>query len=546
MGIRFQFVTVLFILLHALPLPAYQIATADPLATQVGANILDQGGNACDAAIATALALAVTYPQAGNLGGGGFALVFLPQGPQFIDFREQAPRMSTSTMFLDREGNPVPGMSLEGGAASGVPGTPAGLEELHRMCGTLPWSTLVAPAISLAKDGFPISRGLAEDFRESWPLLSKFEASARTFGKDGGPLEEGTLLVQPLLSQTLTAIRNGGASAFYSGPISASIVKETKRHGGILSLEDLASYRVILRQPEHFTFRGYDIYSAPLPSSGGLCLRRILQSMEWMAPQAHNQNPEPYWRLFIRACQLAYRDRARFMGDRDFVEVPLDALRDRDRFLDELLSLDPMKAHPWDCFSDQVIPVESPDTTHLSILDDSGLAVSMTTTLNGTFGSGVMTAGFLLNNEMDDFSVKPGTPNLYGLVGGRANAVEPGKRPLSSMSPTIVATGSRVHYVVGTPGGSRIITTVAQILLHLLDGGMELSEAIKAPRIHHQGLPDQVELEEGISNLLEKSMTMAGYRILTGDTWCNAQAVSSDGEAASDPRGYGLALSRKP
>jgi gamma-glutamyltranspeptidase/glutathione hydrolase len=474
------------------------VVTAQHLATRVGVDVLKDGGNAVDAAVAVAYTLAVVYPAAGNLGGGGFMTLQLADGRKtFIDFREKAPLAARADMFLDPAGEVVKGASTIGHRAVAVPGTVAGLELARSRYGTLPRAALVAPAIRLAQDGFVLDAGDADMFRAAAAALRQDPASAAIFLPQGAPPVAGDRLVQGHLATTLQQISDRGADGFYKGAVGAAIVAASQRGGGILTQADLDQYSARELLPVECSYRGYGVVSAPPPSSGGVVLCEMLNILEgwplhdlgWGAAQTvHYQ---------IEAMRHAYADRNHWLGDPDFVRNPLAHLLDKAYAARLRAAIDPQRAG----LSQQVRPGEAAhegsNTTHFSIVDRSGNAVAVTYTLNEWFGAKVTAAstGVLLNNEMDDFTVKAGVPNSFGLVQGQANAIEPGKRPLSSMSPTILTRDGKPVLVLGTPGGSRIISAVLQTIVNLVDHGMTLQEAVDAPRFHQQWLPETTQVE---------------------------------------------------
>lgn len=473
------------------------VVTAQHLATDVGIEVLKNGGNAVDAAVAVGYALAVVYPTAGNLGGGGFMTIRLKDGTTtFLDFRERAPLAATRTMYLDKDGNPVPGASTDTYLAVGVPGSVAGFEMAREKYGTKPRKELLAPAIKLASDGFVLEPGDIASFADGNDMLAKDEAAAKIFLKDGKPYELGATLVQADLAKSLAAISKGGTDAFYKGETADLIVKASQVNGGILAKEDFEQYKVRELEPVKCSYRGYDIVSSPPPSSGGLVICEILNVLEGYPISYLGYGSAEATRLMVEAMRHAFVDRNTALGDPDFVENPVEKLTSK-AYAEEIRArIDPYRAG----VSEALKPAgfgESTETTHYSIIDMDGNAVAVTYTLNGSFGTGKVAegTGILLNNEMDDFTVKPGVPNLYGLVQGEANAIEPRKSPLSSMSPTIVSRDGNPFMVIGSPGGSRIITITLEAIMNVIDHGMDLQEAINAPRIHHQWLPDKVYVE---------------------------------------------------
>ena len=530
------------------------VVTASPPATAVGAEILKRGGNAVDAAVAVGFALAVTYPQAGNLGGGGFMLLRLDSGEShFIDFRETAPLGASRDMYLDSLGAVIDGLSTLGAMAVGVPGTVAGLHKAHELYGSLPWRDLVEPAISLARDGFPVSEKLASSLRDLQPFKNRFPGLLQYMKTDGSPLAPGDTLRQMTLARTLQRIAAEGPEAFYRGTIAESIVEEMQMSGGVISKQDLAGYEARLREPLKGSYRGYEILSAPPPSSGGTVLLEVLNILEGYDLRGMGFMSDQTIHYMVEAERRGYADRARYLGDPAYTENPLSRLVSKKYAGDLRKSITPRATPSSDLSARPGTSREKEETTHYSIVDRDGAAVAVTYTLNDSFGSKLVVrgAGFLLNNEMDDFSIKPGHPNLYGLVGSEANAIEPGKRMLSSMAPTIVLRDGKTFLVLGTPGGATIITTIAQILIDMLDFDMNLEAAVSAPRFHHQWLPDCISVENGaFGTYLRGSLVEKGHRIEDrtapiGD----AQAIEVRGPAAcgmSDPRGGGAAGGVEP
>ncbi len=476
------------------------VGSTSELASQVGVEILRRGGNAIDAAVAVGFALAVVHPQAGNIGGGGLMLIRFADGRETaIDYREVAPRAATRDMFLDAAGSVVPERSLVGPLAAGVPGTVAGLAYVHHKYGRLPWAAVVNPAIDFAERGFEVSWALATSLEGSKDLLARFPESARLFTRNGRCYAAGDRLVQPELAGTLRLLRDRGADAFYRGAIADRIVAEMQRSGGLISREDLARYAAVERSPIHGSYRGYGLTAMPPISSGGVALIEALNMLEPYPIGALGHNSSRTIHLVVEAERRAFADRSEWLGDPGFVKVPVAGLISKEYAERLRATIDDRRATP----SAEVKPGspamgEASETTHYSVVDADGTAVATTTTLNGSYGNGqtVTGAGFLLNNEMDDFSAKPGVPNMFGLIGGTANAIEPGKRMLSSMAPTIVTKDGRTFLVVGSPGGSRIITTVLQVVMNVIDHHMSISEAVDAPRFHHQWLPDIIRLEK--------------------------------------------------
>jgi len=527
------------------------VVSSSPYASIVGARVLDQGGNAVDAAVATAFALAVTYPEAGNIGGGGFMLIHEANSGKdyFIDFREKAPIRAHRDMYLDRAGNVIQGLSVRGIKAVGVPGTVAGLYLAHRAFGVKKWKELIEPAISLAEDGFVVGR-YASRLKRLKGCLDEFPELSRFVYVNGLEITESDTLRQPELARTLRLIARDGPAAFYNGPIARMIVDEMKEQGGLITLEDLRRYKAKFRSPVYGKYRGYRIVSAPPPSSGGTILIEILNILEGY--QLSNYGPLSYRsiRLITEAERRAFYDRSRFLGDPDFVSNPVAYLTSRS-YADSLRrTILPDRATPsLDLGSGGGELMEHRNTTHFSVIDCEGNAVAVTITLNSSFGSKVLVsdAGFLLNNEMDDFSIKPGVPNIYGLIGNEANAIEPEKRMLSSMCPTFVFKGDSLFLILGSPGGSRIITTIAQIIINVVDYGMTLKEAISTKRFHHQWLPDKIFYEDGaIDEGVKKNLRSSGYLLQKLDGAIgevNAIEVSKNSViGVADPRGLGKAI----
>ena len=522
------------------------VASAAPAATAAGIEILAAGGNAADAAVAVALALAVVHPAAGNLGGGGFAVIRLGDEVTTLDFRETAPAAATRTMYLGEDGEPVRARSLVGPLAAGVPGSPAGLAELHRRFGRLDWARVVAPALRLARDGFVVTDRLAGELAGDAELLARFPESAAVWLPDGRPPRAGEIVQLPALAASLAAYAEQGPAAITTGPVAAAIETVSRQHGGILTAADLAAYRPVWREPVRFRAYGWDVASMPLPSSGGIILAQtfgLLGRLDWATRPRFGADR---LHLLVESWRRAYADRY-LLGDpattaATAAELLAPAWLDR-----RAASIDPYRATPSDEVSPYEPGAEPTDTTHLSVVDADGGAVSLTTTLNGRFGCGLLVpaAGFLLNNEMDDFAAAPGRPNLYGLVQGEANAVGPGKRMLSSMSPTLAWHGAEV-LALGSPGGSRIPTATAQVLLNLLVDGDPLQAAVDRPRIHHQWRPDRVDVEpDALSPETRVVLEARGYRFEVRTEMGEVHAVRrlADGtvEAAADPRGPGAA-----
>ncbi len=477
------------------------LASAAPIATKVGEQIFADGGNAFDAAVATAFALAVVHPQAGNIGGGGFALLRDGSGGTVtsLDFRETAPEAATDSMYLTADGTIDEEASLVGAKAVGVPGTVAGLWQLHKRFGSMEWEALVQPARALADTGFVIDDGLAESLAEYYPLLQHDSVTAATFFPNGRPPAPGERLVQPELARTLYLIATEGADEFYTGFVANLIDSSMQRRGGLITLEDLAGYKPVWREPIRFDFDSLTIYSMPPPSSGGIVIGQILSILEPYDMSLMSQVSPEYLHLFAEASRLAFADRSRYLGDPAFVSIPTGLL-DSEYVAMRRSMIEPGEAHNSEEIGPGTPPLpESESTTHLSVCDNQGNMVALTYTLNSSYGAQLMVAGggFLLNNEMNDFSVSPGVPDQFGLITGEANRIEPGKRMLSSMSPTLVLKGDEPVMALGSPGGSKIISTVAQGILNYSRFTMSLSALVEAPRVHHQWLPDMLYMEQG-------------------------------------------------
>lgn len=520
------------------------VASEQNLASQVGLDILKQGGNAVDAAVAIGFALAVVLPNAGNIGGGGFMVLHDAKTGKdvAIDFREVAPLAAHRNMYLDAKNNVIDGKSLFTHDAVGVPGTVAGLDYALKKWGTMSLAQVIAPSIKLAEQGFVISDVLARTLAQEKDTLGKWPASRAIFFKNSVPLQAGDVLVQKDLAKSLRLIAKQGASAFYQGAIAQKIAQEMQRHGGSMTLEDLANYRVVERQPIVGDYRGYKIVTMPPPSSGGVHLVQILNMLEHFPIKSDGVNSANNIHHLAESMKLAYADRAEYLGDPDFVQVPIKGLTSKDYATELVKTIDDNHTRP----STTIKPgkpqtYESDQTTHFSVMDSAGNAVAVTYTLNLNFGSGIVATGtgILLNDEMDDFSVKPGVPNAFGLVGGSANAIEPKKRPLSSMTPTIVMKDNKPWLVTGSPGGARIITTVLQSIVNTIDHGMNPAEAIVTPRVHHQWLPDELRIENGISPDTIKLLEQKGHKVVTKAPMGRVQIIQADNTGFygySDPR----------
>jgi gamma-glutamyltranspeptidase / glutathione hydrolase len=528
------------------------VVSADPFASKVGCEILKKGGNAIDAAVATGFALAVTHPQAGNIGGGGFMVIRLANGESLtIDFREKAPAKAFRDMFLDKNGNYDPDKARIGYLASGVPGTVAGLIMAHKKYGKLKFEEVITPAINLAEKGFPLNYRLANYIEHTIAEFTNFPSSMKIFTNNGVPYKEGDNFIQKDLANTLKRILKDGEEGFYSGETAKLIVKEMQKGSGLITLEDLKNYRAVIRKPVVGTYRGYEVISMGSPSSGGILLIHLLNILEGFPIEEWGWNSSKTIHYCVEAMKRAYADRAEFLGDGDFVKFPLDRLLSKEYAQKRRKEINPDSATPSKniSFGKQDLH-ESNETTHYSVIDSSGNAVSVTYTLNGGFGNYVVVdgAGFLLNNEMDDFSSKPGSPNMFGLIGSYANAIEPNKRMLSSMTPTILVKDNKPVLVIGSPGGSTIITTVLQVIMNVIDHKMNIQEAVDAYRFHNQLFPDHINYERlGFSKDVIINLEKMGYKL-------NEQ-VQAPNEAmgifikwqtglfygAADSRGYGTA-----
>lgn len=525
-------------------LKAGAVATADTPSAEIGAQILAAGGNAVDAAVAIGFALAVSYPEAGNIGGGGFMTLVMQGKPYFLDYRETAPGKASPTMYLDAQGEVRSGSTIVGNLAAGTPGTVAGLFAAHRRFGKLSWARVLAPAIRLARDGFVPPAQMIRIYQEAFAELGR----GTNLGAYFGSMTEGKTFTQPELADTLEAIAQRGPAAFYQGRVATQIVAQMYRgkEKGLISLADLEAYRPVWRTALTSKWRGYDVISAPPPSSGGIALLQLLGMKEARADLFANvaHNSADYIHLLAELEKRVFADRAVYLGDPDFVQVPVARLLAEDYIKARAKGVQPEFPSP----TEQVQPgLEKPQTTHYSVVDADGNAVSNTYTLNGWYGSGVVVegAGFLLNNEMDDFSAKPGVANQYGVVGGDANAIQPFKRPLSSMTPTILMQNGLPAMVLGSPGGSRIITTVFQVLLNTLDYKMPLKAAVDAPRYHHQLLPENTIFTEPYapaSPELRQELERRGYRIEAQNFNGDIAAIQVQGRqpiVSPDPRARG-------
>jgi gamma-glutamyltranspeptidase/glutathione hydrolase len=535
----------------AVTAPHGVVVSDEPLASHAGTDIMRKGGNAVDAAVATAFALAVTLPEAGNIGGGGFCVIRMPDGTvTALDFREKAPLAARRDMYLDENGN-VTDRSITGHLAAGVPGSVAGLYEAHHRFGRLPWSEVLSPAIKLAAEGFPVSRSFTNSVRGDSARLVRFHGSAQKFLPGGHPVVEGTVWRNPDLARSLQRIAQRGPAGFYAGETAKLLLREMQRGGGIITARDLREYKAVWRTPIEANYRGYRIISMPPPSSGGITIAQIANILEgYDLPHMVWHSPE-HIHLVAEAMRRAFADRNHWLGDPDVVNFPQDSLISKSYAAERRSTINPHHATP----SSEILPGltslihEGTHTTHFSVADSAGGMVALTTTLNLSFGSAVIVegAGFFLNNEMDDFASKPGSPNTFGLVQGEANAIAPGKRILSSMSPTVVLDAAGTPLLItGASGGPRIITGTFQVISNVLDFKMPIDSAVSAPRLHHQHLPDHILLEQGgFSDGTRKALQSMGHTLKlverlaiapsiarTGNVWRGAADTRSDGAAA--------------
>ncbi|HEY0352555.1 MAG TPA: gamma-glutamyltransferase [Enterovirga sp.] len=525
------------------------VASQEARATRIGVDVLKRGGNAVDAAVAVGFALAVTLPKAGNLGGGGFMLVHLAGRNETvaIDYRETAPAAATRDMFLGPDGTPDPKKSRDTGLSVGVPGTVAGLAlALARYgSGRFALADLIAPAERLAREGIPVEDDLADSLPASAGRLGRFPTTRTVFFDGERPLGRGARLLQPDLAATLGAVARGGPDAFYRGDIAARIAAAVREAGGVMSEADLAGYKPVLRAPVRGTYRGYEIVSMPPPSSGGVHLIEILNILEGFDLSRAGAGSAEAIHLAAEAMKPAYADRAAWLGDPDRVKVPVRGLTSKSYAEKLRAGIEPARARPAEAVSaGDPLPYESDQTTHFSVVDADGNAVANTYTLNFSYGLGLVAAGtgILLNNEMDDFAAKAGAMNAYGLIGGEANSVAPGARPLSSMTPTFLFRDGKLVLVTGSPGGSRIITTVLQVVLGFVDFGLNIAEAVAAPRVHHQWRPDALLVETGLSPDTLAKLRERGQRVVVGSTSGSANSILVTPQGltgAGDPRQRG-------
>jgi gamma-glutamyltranspeptidase / glutathione hydrolase len=534
---------------HGIPAEQGMVVAQEKLGAQIGADILRQGGNAVDAAVATGFALAVTYPRAGNIGGGGFMVIHSAGRNEdiAIDYRETAPAAITRDIFLGADGKPDADKSRNSALGIGVPGTVAGLALALEKYGSgrFTLAQILQPAIDLARDGFVVADDTADTLPDMYRRMARWPNSAKGFSKrDGTPLHDGDRLIQPDLAATLVAIAEQGPRGFYEGPVAEKLAKAVSDAGGIMTPDDLKSYQAVIRPPVRGNYRGYDIVSMPLPSSGGTVLLESLNILEGFEMSGMKQGSADSLHVIIEAMKRAYADRARYLGDPAFVNAPTEILLAKDYAARQRASIDLARATPS---ADALLPAtrrEGSNTTHYSVVDNNGNAVSNTYTLNFPYGVGLVAegTGVLLNNELDDFTAAPGASNAFGLVGFEANLPGPGKRPLSSMSPTIVLRDGKPVLVTGTPGGSRIISAVLQIVVNVLDYKMDVAAAVAAPRVHHQWMPDEVRVERGFPAEVLDELRAKGHQVIEplGQTSTNSIAVTANGLlGAPDPRTRG-------
>jgi gamma-glutamyltranspeptidase/glutathione hydrolase len=521
------------------------VVCAYPNAAQAGLAVLKKGGNAVDAAVAVQFALAVTLPQAGNIGGGGFMVYRSAKGQSnTLDFREKAPAAASANMYLDATGNVIPNKSLYTHQAAGVPGSVDGMVQAHQKFGKLKWADLVQPAIDLASKGFKITGRLANDLNGNQSAFNRLNAAGKNYFLKDTPWKAGDILVQEDLAKTLTLIRDKGRAGFYEGTVASQLVAEMKIGNGMISQADLKNYHSVWRKAITGKYKQYKVITMPPPSSGGIALVQLLQSVAPYPVSRWGHNQDSTVQLITEAERRVYADRSKYLGDPDYFKVPVDSLLQPNYITGRMQSFNWNAATP----SSSIQPgsfagYESDQTTHYSIVDAQGNAVSITTTLNGSFGAKIFVkgAGFLLNNEMDDFSAKPGVPNMYGLVGGKANSIQPGKRMLSSMTPTIVEKNGKLFMVVGTPGGSTIITSVFQTILNVIEFNQDAQQAVTSKRFHHQWLPDEVDIEtDAFSSTVLSKLQQKGYKVITKGNIGRVDAivVTPDGYVGgADPRG---------
>lgn len=542
---------------NALVIPAEgkngMIVAGQEEAARAGLDVLKKGGNAIDAAVTAAFVMAVTLPRAGNIGGGGFMLIHSARTREVtaIDYWQKAPGRASRDMFLDRDGNADLKLRRQSHLATAVPGTVAGLAMALNKFGTISLAQALAPAIRYAEEGFMINHKLAADIKAYEELLRAYPATAKIFVKpDGGIYGTGDILVQKDLARTLKAIAKDGPDAFYRGVIAGLMVKQMQRNGGLITKEDLAAYKPLIRNPVRGSYRGYDIISMPPPSSGGVHLVEILNILEGFDLARSGHNAAATIHLTVEAMKMAFADLSEYLGDPDYVKIPVNGLTSKGYAADLRAKINPLRATAGKDIRPGDAPrYESDETTHFSVVDREGNAVSGTYTLNGNFGNGIVVegAGFLLNNEMDNFNVRPGKVDELGMREGEANAIAPGKRMLSAMSPTIVMKGGKAFLVTGSPGSNRIISTNLQVIMNVIDHGMNVQEAVNAPRVHNEWLPDELQIERGISPDTIKGLSDMGHKVVLGAPMGASSSILIDGKTsmrygATDPRREGAAL----
>ena len=527
------------------------VVSANGIATNVGVEILEKGGNAVDAAVAVGFALSVTYPAAGNIGGGGFMVIHLKNGKDVtIDYREKAPIKAFRNMFINRSGQFDPALSQKGTTSAGVPGSVAGMIYALQKYGTMKLAEVIQPAINLAEKGFILDRYTANSFKENLKYFKEYPASFKKFTNNGHPYKQGEIFKQPELAKTLEAIKENGRDGFYKGWVADLFLKKIKKLGGYITQEDMDKYNPVEREPVTGIYRGYKIVSMPPPSSGGIALIELLNILENYHFKPEEWGSGDYIHELVEAMKYVYADRTAYLGDPDFVKVPEKELLSKkyagyifNKITDKATPASEIKADGLSQYH------ESNETTHYSVYDSSGNAVSTTTTINSSYGSKIVVdgAGFLLNNEMDDFSAKPGVPNQFGLYGSEANSIQPQKRMLSSMTPTIVLKNGKPYIIIGSPGGSTIITVVLQVIINCIDFNMNIQQAIDMPRIHNQWLPDRIDFEKNaLSENVKNNLVKMGYKIGEMRTLGMAEGILIDSAnhliyGASDPRGNGTA-----
>ena len=515
------------------------VVAQEPIAADVGLSVLKSGGNAVDAAVAVGFALAVTHPSAGNIGGGGFMLVRLASGQsEFLDFRECAPQKASRDMYIGADGKATRD-SIFGWRSVGVPGSVAGFEIASKKFGSKPWADLVAPAVKLARDGFPVSATLANSL-QSTKSLAEDPESKRIFLRHGNPYQPGDTIRQPELAATLERIATLGAKGFYQGETAQKFAAAMAAHGGLITEADLKDYKVLQRKPLTGDYRGFEIITAPPPSAGGIGLLQIMGILRGANYESDGADSPKAVHFEAEAMRRFYADRSEYLGDADFYNVPVRALLDPAYLARRRQSIDPYHATPSDLVEPglprtaaaHAFPPESPQTTHYNVIDGTGNAVTVTYTLNNSYGNGITVPGlgFLLNDEMDDFAAQPGVPNMFGLMGGDANAIEPGKRPLSSMTPTIIAKNGQIVMAVGAPGGSRITTGVTEVILDVLDFHMNAQDAVDLPRFHEQWKPDFLYLQKGFPPQTVEALQKMGYQIKPVDGVARVEVIVKDGD----------------